>query len=229
MAFGEDGGQHDVVVVILDMTKYLRALAEISTARGVLGSSRFDVAREIAAISERAGRFRGLAGSLTIMPVVVCSEEEGAGRRGTLEESENMFFLCDGRIVLSRELHRRAIYPPIDVLHSFSRFQRSALSAVPAGSVPLPYPYQFLQVENQLYHNVYWGHVARTQRMGSWDDDEIHLYLRSLELFEQDFLSQRRDEDRSFKTTVEEALCLLRMFPASMSCYVRFPLHNPAP
>jgi V/A-type H+-transporting ATPase subunit B len=109
----------DVLVVITDMTNYCDALREVSTAREELPGRRGYpgyMFSDLASLYERAARVKGMAGSITLLPVVTMPEDDI-----THPIPDLTGYITEGQIVLSRELHQRGIFPPIDVLPSLSR------------------------------------------------------------------------------------------------------------
>ena len=115
----------NVLVVITDMTNYCDALREVSTAREELPGRRGYpgyLYSDLASIYERAGRIKGLPGSVTMLPVVTMPEDDI-----THPIPDLTGYITEGQIVLSRELHQRGIFPPIDVLPSLSRLMQQGI------------------------------------------------------------------------------------------------------
>ncbi len=115
----------DVLVVITDMTNYCDALREVSTAREELPGRRGYpgyMYSDLASLYERAGRIRGMHGSVTMLPVVTMPEDDI-----THPIPDLTGYITEGQIVLSRELHQKAIFPPVDVLPSLSRLMQSGI------------------------------------------------------------------------------------------------------
>jgi V/A-type H+-transporting ATPase subunit B len=109
----------DVLVVITDMTNYCDALREIAAAREELPGRRGYpgyMYSDLASIYERAGRLTGRPGSVTLLPVLTMPEDDI-----THPIPDLTGYITEGQIVLSRELHHKGIFPPIDVLPSLSR------------------------------------------------------------------------------------------------------------
>jgi V/A-type H+-transporting ATPase subunit B len=117
----------DVLVVITDMTNYCDALREVSTAREELPGRRGYpgyLYSDLASLFERAGRIRGMSGSVTMLPVVTMPEDDI-----THPIPDLTGYITEGQIVLSRELHQRGIFPPVDVLPSLSRLMEQGIGA----------------------------------------------------------------------------------------------------
>ena len=115
----------DVLVIITDMTNYCDALREISTAREELPGRRGYpgyMYSDLASLYERAGRIRGMEGSVTMLPVVTMPEDDI-----THPIPDLTGYITEGQIVLSRELHQKGVFPPIDVLPSLSRLMQKGI------------------------------------------------------------------------------------------------------
>ncbi|TAN43173.1 MAG: V-type ATP synthase subunit B [Nitrospirae bacterium] len=115
----------DVLVIITDMTNYCDALREISTAREELPGRRGYpgyMYSDLASLFERAGRLKGQKGSVTMLPVVTMPEDDI-----THPIPDLTGYITEGQIVLSRELHRLNVFPPVDVLPSLSRLMQKGI------------------------------------------------------------------------------------------------------
>ncbi len=117
-------GMH-VLVILTDMTNYCEALREVATAREEVPGRRAYpgyMYSDLATIYERAGRIRGRPGSLTQLPILTMPDDDI-----THPIPDLTGYITEGQIVLSRELHRRGIYPPIDILPSLSRLMNAGI------------------------------------------------------------------------------------------------------
>ena len=115
----------DVLVIITDMTNYCDALREISTAREELPGRRGYpgyMYSDLASLYERAGRIRDMDGSVTMLPVVTMPEDDI-----THPIPDLTGYITEGQIVLSRDLHQKGVFPPIDVLPSLSRLMQQGI------------------------------------------------------------------------------------------------------
>jgi V/A-type H+-transporting ATPase subunit B len=115
----------DVLVVITDMTNYCDALREVSTAREELPGRRGYpgyMYSDLASLYERAGRIKQTPGSVTLLPVVTMPEDDI-----THPIPDLTGYITEGQIVLSRELHQRGVFPPVDVLPSLSRLMQRGI------------------------------------------------------------------------------------------------------
>ncbi len=124
LAFGH--GLH-VLVVLLDMTNYCEALREIATARGEVPGRRGYpgyMYSDLATIYERAGRIKGRPGSITQLPILTMPDDDL-----THPIPDLTGYITEGQLVLSRDLHHRGIYPPIDPLPSLSRLMNHGIGA----------------------------------------------------------------------------------------------------
>ncbi|MGB5105022.1 MAG: V-type ATP synthase subunit B [Steroidobacteraceae bacterium] len=115
----------DVLVLVTDMTNYCDALREVSTAREELPGRRGYpgyMYSDLASLYERAGRIKGMPGSVTLLPVVTMPEDDI-----THPIPDLTGYITEGQIVLSRELHQRGVFPPVDVLPSLSRLMQRGI------------------------------------------------------------------------------------------------------
>ena len=113
-------GMH-VLVILTDMTNYAEALREISAARKEVPGRRGYpgyLYTDLATIYERAGRIRGQEGSITQIPILTMPEDDK-----THPIPDLTGYITEGQIMLDRSLHRKGIYPPVDVLPSLSRLK----------------------------------------------------------------------------------------------------------
>jgi V/A-type H+-transporting ATPase subunit B len=121
-----DQGQ-DVLVVMTDMVNYCDAMREVATAREELPGRRGYpgyMYSDLASLYERAGRIKGLPGSLTMLPIVTMPEDDI-----THPIPDLTGYITEGQIVLSREMHANSVYPPIDALPCLSRLMQNGIGA----------------------------------------------------------------------------------------------------
>ncbi len=119
-----DAGMH-VLVVIADMTHYCEALREIATAREEIPGRRGYpgyMYTDLASIYERAGVIAGREGSVTQLPILTMPDDDI-----THPIPDLTGYITEGQVVLSRELHRRGVFPPVDVLPSLSRLMNAGI------------------------------------------------------------------------------------------------------
>ena len=148
-----DKGMH-VLVILTDMTNYAEALREISAARKEVPGRRGYpgyLYTDLATIYERAGRIRGCQGSITQLPILTMPEDDK-----THPIPDLTGYITEGQIILSRELHRKGVYPPIDVLPSLSRLKDKGIGEGKTRA-------DHADTMNQLY-----AAYARAKKLKSW-------------------------------------------------------------
>jgi len=205
-------GMH-VLVIITDITNYAEALREISAAREeVPGRKGFPgyLYTDLATIYERAGRIKGRKGSITQMPILSMPSDDV-----THPIPDLTGYITEGQIFLARDLFRKGIYPPVYVLSSLSRLMGPALGVViKQGRARADHH----QVGNQLY-NAYARAVelrALAEIVGKSGLTGSDLkYLQFGDEFEQKFLNQGYDENRTFEDTARIAWDVLSILPES--------------
>ncbi|MDJ0268985.1 MAG: V-type ATP synthase subunit B [Aigarchaeota archaeon] len=202
-------GYH-VLVITTDITNYCEALREISAAREeVPGRKGYPgyMYTDLASLYERAGRIKGLKGSLTQMPILSMPSDDI-----THPIPDLTGYITEGQIVLSRDLFRKGIYPPINVLMSLSRLMGPGIIAEKRTRA------DHGDVSNQLYA-AYARAVqlrALAEIVGRSGLSEIDLrYLEFGDLFEQRFLRQGYDENRTLDQTLDIAWDILSALPES--------------
>ena len=122
LAFHE--GKH-VLVIMTDMTNYCEALREVSASRGEVPSRKGYpgyMYSDLATLFERAGRIKGMPGTLTQLPILTMPNDDIGHPIPDLSG-----YITEGQIVLDRDLHRRGIYPPVKVLPSLSRLMKDGI------------------------------------------------------------------------------------------------------
>ena len=202
-------GMH-VLVIITDITNYAEALREISAAREeVPGRKGFPgyLYTDLATNYERAGRIKGKKGSITQMPILTMPSDDV-----THPIPDLTGYITEGQVFLGRELFRKGIYPPVQVLGSLSRLRGPALGTViKRGKARADH----LEVGNQLI-NAYSRSVelrALAEIVGKSGLTGSDLkYMDFGDEFEQKFLNQGYDENRTFEETLRigwEALSIL--------------------
>ena len=195
----------DVLVLITDMTNYCDALREISTAREELPGRRGYpgyLYSDLASLYERAGRIRGMAGSVTMLPVVTMPEDDI-----THPIPDLTGYITEGQIVLSRELHQRGIFPPVDVLPSLSRLMQQGIG-------PGRTRHDHRRIANLLYRHYARGRDLRrleaiVGREGMTGEDRHMLDFAAS--FEQELVHQGESR-RDVGTSLDTGLALLGRF-----------------
>jgi len=199
-------GMH-VLVILTDLTNYCEALREISAAREEVPGRRGYpgyMYTDLASIFERAGRIRGREGSITQIPILTMPDDDI-----THPVPDLTGYITEGQIVLSRDLHRKGIYPPINPLPCLSRLMQGGIG-------PGRTREDHAQVNNQLYAAYSQGIklkglVAVVGEEGLSETDRT--YIRFADRFEREFIAQGPDENRSFEATLDRAWDLLSILP----------------
>ena len=198
-----------VLVILTDITNYAEALREVSAARKeVPGRRGYPVYlyTDLATMYERAGRIRGKKGSVTQIPILTMPEDDK-----THPIPDLTGYITEGQIILSRELYRRGIEPPIDVLPSLSRLKDKGIGAGKTREDHAP-------TMNQLFAAYSRGKDAKELAVILGDaalSDEDKLYAKFAEEFEEKYVSQGYDTNRSIEQTLDLGWELLRILPRS--------------
>ncbi len=196
-----------VLVILSDMTNYCEALREISAAREEVPGRRGYpgyMYTDLSTIYERAGKIRGRNGSITQLPILSMPSDDM-----THPIPDLTGYITEGQIVLSRDLHRRGIYPPVNVLPSLSRLMNQGIGKGRTRE-------DHRGVADQLYSSYGRGVDLRSlaaivgQEALGKDD---RLYLDFANRFEEKFVTQGYNADRTIERTLEIGWELLSMFP----------------
>jgi V/A-type H+-transporting ATPase subunit B len=191
-----DLGMH-VLVILTDMTNYCEALREVATAKGEVPSRKGYpgyLYSDLASIYERAGRIKNRVGSITQIPILTMPNDDI-----THPIPDLTGYITEGQIVLSRDLHGRGIYPPIDVLPSLSRLMEDGIGSGRTRDDHSP-------LASQLY--AAYARVREVQQLasiiGTEELSEINRrYLQFAEHFERQFVAQDGYENREFARTLD--------------------------
>lgn len=201
-----DLGMH-VLAILTDMTNYAEALREISAAReevpgrkGYPGYLYTDLANNY----ERAGRIKGNNGSVTQVPILSMPADDI-----THPIPDLTGYITEGQVVLGRDLFRKGVYPPVNVLMSLSRLMKDGVGEDKTRA-------DHMEVGNQLYDA-----YSRTQEVRALAEivgraglTGIDLkYLDSGDMFENYFLKQSHDENRNLEETLSRAWDVLSTLP----------------
>ena len=203
-----DKGMH-VLVIMTDITNYADALREVSAARKEVPGRRGYpgyMYTDLAAIYERAGRQKDKKGSITLIPILTMPEDDK-----THPIHDLTGYITEGQIILSRDLYRRSVTPPIDVLPSLSRLKDKGIGegktrADHSGTM------------NQLFSAYARGKDAKELMMilGESALTEIdRIYAKFAEAFEEKYVSQGNETDRSIEETLSIGWELLSILPKS--------------
>lgn len=201
--------EHDahVLVILTDMTNYCESLREIGAAREEIPGRRGYpgyMYTDLATLYERAGVIKGKKGSVTQIPILTM-----VGDDVTHPIPDLTGYITEGQIVLSRELHRKGIYPQIDVLPSLSRLMNMGVGKGKTRE-------DHKNVSDQMYALYAEGRDLRglVAIVGEESlSDKDRRLLRFADAFEKQFVQQGKDEDRSIEDTLNLAWKLLGMLP----------------
>ena len=198
-----------VLVILTDITNYADALREVSAARKEVPGRRGYpgyMYTDLATLYERAGRQVGKDGSITMIPILTMPEDDK-----THPIPDLTGYITEGQIILSRDLYRRGVKPPIDVLPSLSRLKDKGIGE---GKTRADHS----NVMNQLFSAYARGKDAKELMviLGEAALTDIDLiYARFAEAFEKEYVSQGYDNDRSIEETMTIGWKLLSMLPKS--------------
>ncbi len=204
LAFHED--MH-VLVILTDITNYAEALREISAAKKEVPGRRGYpgyLYTDLATMYERAGRQLGKAGSITMIPILTMPEDDK-----THPIPDLTGYITEGQIILSRELHRMGIQPPIDVLPSLSRLKDKGIGEGKTRE-------DHAGTMNQLFAAYSTGKQAK-ELMSILGEAALSptdlLYAQFAQAFEWEYVGQGFGENRSIQQTLEIGWKLLSLLP----------------
>ena len=203
-----DLGMH-VLVIITDITNYCEALREVSAARKEVPGRRGYpgyLYTDLAAMYERAGRIRGKKGSITQIPILTMPEDDK-----THPIPDLTGYITEGQIILSRELYRKSIAPPIDVLPSLSRLKDKGIGKGKTRE-------DHADTMNQLFSAYARGKDAKELMVVLGEaalTDMDKLYAKFADEFEKQYVSQGYNTDRSIEETLDIGWKLLGILPKS--------------
>jgi V/A-type H+-transporting ATPase subunit B len=197
-----------VLVILTDMTNYCEALREVSAARQEVPGRRGYpgyLYTDLASIYERAGRIKGREGSITQIPILTMPEDDK-----THPIPDLTGYITEGQIVFSRSMHRRGLYPPVDVLQSLSRLKDKGIGAGKTRE-------DHADVFNQLFAAYARGLEARELEVILGEaalSEADRVYYRFAERFEKRYIAQGETEDRDVEFTLNLGWELLSDLPA---------------
>jgi V/A-type H+-transporting ATPase subunit B len=198
-----------ILVVMTDMTNYCEALREIASAREEVPGRRGYpgyLYTDLATLYERAGKIKGRKGSITQLPILTMPADDI-----THPIPDLTGYITEGQIVASRDLQRRGVYPPIDVLTSLSRLMNQGIGKDRTRE-------DHRGVADQLYAAYATGKDQRALSAIVGEDSLSavdRIYLKIAERFENEFVNQRPDEDRSIDDSLAIAWDILSELPDS--------------
>ena len=201
-------GMH-VLVIMTDITNYCEALREVSAARKEVPGRRGYpgyLYTDLASIYERAGRIIGKPGSITQIPILTMPEDDK-----THPIPDLTGYITEGQIILSRDLHRRGITPPIDALPSLSRLKDKGIGDGKTRK-------DHAATMNQLFAAYSRGKDAKELAVILGEaslTDMDKKYAAFSDAFEKQYVSQGYQTDRTIAQTLDLGWDLLRMLPRS--------------
>ena len=199
----------NVLVIMTDMTSYCEALREFSSSKGEIPSRKGYpgyLYSDLASLYERAGMIEGKAGSVTQVPILTMPNDDI-----THPIPDLTGYITEGQIVLDRALEQAGIYPPISVLPSLSRLMKDGIGE---GFTREDHP----ALSNQLFASYASVQEARSLSSVIGEDELSEIdrsYMRFGRRFEQEFVRQPEDENRSVERTLEIGWEILHALPKS--------------
>lgn len=196
-----------VLVIMTDITNYCEALREVSAARKEVPGRRGYpgyLYTDLATIYERAGRIKGKGGSITQIPILTMPEDDK-----THPIPDLTGYITEGQIILSRELYKKGINPPIDVLPSLSRLKNKGIGK---NKTREDHPDSM----NQLF--AAYAHGKEAKELSAILGDAAltpvdRKYAEFAEAFEERYVNQGFNENRSIEETLQIGWELLTILP----------------
>ena len=196
-----------VLVILTDITNYAEALREISAAKKEVPGRRGYpgyLYTDLATLYERAGRRQGKKGSITMIPILTMPEDDK-----THPIPDLTGYITEGQIILSRELHRKGIVPPVDVLPSLSRLKDKGIGVGKTRE-------DHAGTMNQLFAAYSRGKDAKELmtilgEAALSDDDK--LFAKFADEFEKRYVSQGNSTNRTIEETLNIGWELLSILP----------------
>lgn len=196
-----------VLVILTDMTNYCESLREVSAARKEVPGRRGYpgyLYTDLAMLYERAGMVKGKNGSITLIPILSMPEDDK-----THPIPDLTGYITEGQLILSRELHRKGIYPPMDVMPSLSRLKDKGIGEGKTRE-------DHLDLSNQLFAAYARGREVRelVVVLGEGAISDIDKdYLKFADVFEEKYIQQDEKEKRTIFETLDLGWELLKILP----------------
>ena len=198
-----------VLVIMTDITNYAEALREVSAARKEVPGRRGYpgyLYTDLATMYERAGRKMGSTGSITMIPILTMPEDDK-----THPIPDLTGYITEGQIILSREMYRKGYLPPVDVLPSLSRLKDKGIGEGKTRE-------DHAGTMNQLFSSYARGKEAK-ELMVVLGEAALtpmdRLYAKFADAFEEQYINQGFNEDRSIEQTLDLGWKLLSILPRS--------------
>ena len=205
-----------VLVIITDITNYAEALREVSAARKEVPGRRGYpgyLYTDLATMYERAGRIRGKKGSITQIPILTMPEDDK-----THPIPDLTGYITEGQLILSRDLLRKGITPPIDVLPSLSRLKDKGIGKGKTRE-------DHADTMNQLFAAYARGKEAKELSVILGEaalSENDKLYAKFSDAFEAEYVSQGYDVNRSIEETLDLGWKLLKILPRTELKRIRY-------
>ncbi|MDR2431758.1 MAG: V-type ATP synthase subunit B [Candidatus Margulisbacteria bacterium] len=198
---------HHVLVILADITSYCESLREVSAARKEIPGRRgFPgyLYTDLSTLYERAGRLQDKPGSITLLPILTMPEDDK-----THPIPDLTGYITEGQIILDRSLHQRGIYPPVNPLPSLSRLRDKGIGEGRTRE-------DHANVANQLFAAYARGREAKELAVilgesALGDDDK--KFARFSEEFEDRFIRQGENENRTIEETLSLGWELFKLLP----------------
>ena len=196
-----------VLVIMTDITNYAEALREVSAARREVPGRRGYpgyLYTDLASLYERAGRIRGKQGSITQIPILTMPEDDK-----THPIPDLTGYITEGQIILSRDLYKKGINPPVDVLPSLSRLKDKGIGRGKTRE-------DHADTMNQLF--AAYAHGKESKELSAILgeaalSDTDKLYAKFAEEFEKYYINQGFDTDRTIEETLDLGWKILKILP----------------
>ena len=199
-------GMH-ILVILTDMTSFAEAMREVSSSKGEIPSRKGYpgyLYTDLSTLYERAGRINGRGGSITQIPILTMPEEDK-----THPIPDLTGYITEGQIILSRELYKKGIVPPIDVLPSLSRLKDKGIGKGKTRE-------DHADTMNQLFSAYAQGKQAKelSAILGESALSETDKkFAKFAEAFEEQYVSQGFETNRSIEETLNLGWKLLKILP----------------
>ena len=196
-----------VLVILTDLTNYCEALREISAARKEIPGRRGYpgyLYTDLATIYERAGRIKGKKGSITQIPILTMPEDDK-----THPIPDLTGYITEGQFMLSRELHKKGIFPPVDVLPSLSRLKDKGIGEGKTRE-------DHADLLNQLFASYAHGREVKELAVILGEaalSDTDKKYIKFADEFEDKYVRQASTENRTIIETLDLGWKLLSILP----------------
>ncbi len=198
-----------ILVILTDMTNYCDALREISAARKEVPGRRGYpgyLYTDLSTIYERAGRVKDRKGSITQIPILTMPEDDK-----THPIPDLTGYITEGQLILNRELHKRGIYPPMDVMESLSRLKDKGIGRGKTREDHADLFNQLMAAYSAGKNSRELAVILGTAALSPLDQK----YLRFAEEYEKRYISQGEDENRGIEETLDLGWELLGLLPRS--------------